>query len=71
MAVLNFDKNDSISVKELSASLESTKLEVRYSGPLLKKNYTSISNCIADTLISNISKFLWEYNLVLEGKNQT
>ena len=50
MAVLNFDKNDSISVKELSASLESTKLEVGYSVPLFTNNYPILSNHITNSI---------------------
>ena len=68
MAIMNFDKTDSVTGKQLRASLESTKLEVGWSGPLFTNNYPSLSNCITDNWISNTRKFLWEYNLVLEGK---
>ena len=59
MAIMNFGKNDSITEKKLRASLESTRLEVGFSGPLFTNNYTSISNCCTNTWNPNKYKFLW------------
>ena len=43
MALMEFCKTDSITGKQLRASLESKKLEVLCSGPLLKNNYPSLN----------------------------
>ena len=59
MALMNFGKTDSITGKQLRDSLESTKLEVGCSGPLFTNNFTSLSNCITDTWITNTWRFLW------------
>ena len=68
MALMKFGKTDSITGKQLRASLESTKMEVGFSFPLFINNYPSLSYCITDTWISNTCKLLWEYNLVIEEK---
>ena len=51
MALMNFGKTDSITEKQLRASLESTNMEVGFSGTLFMNNYTSLSNCITNTWI--------------------
>ena len=68
MVLMNFGKTDSITGKQLRASLESTKMELGSLGPLFMNNYPSLSNCITDTWISNTWKLLLEYNLFLEVK---
>ena len=53
MALMNFGETDSITGKQLRASLESTILEVGFSGPIFTNNYTSLSKYITNTFISN------------------
>ena len=53
MDLINFYKTDSITRKQIRASLETTKLEVVFPGPIFKNNYPSLINCITYTWISN------------------
>ena len=51
MDIINFGKTDSITGKQLRASLEITDLEVGFSGPLFTNNYSSRGNCSIDTWV--------------------
>ena len=56
MALKNFGKTDSITGKDLRASLESTKPEVGFSGPLFTNKYQYPRNCCADRWVLNTWK---------------
>ena len=65
---MNLGKSKFITGQHLRDSIEAHKLYIGYPGSLFTNNFSPLSKFTPTSWITNTWKFLWEKNMVVEGK---